>query len=161
MTVYSDLWKEEMNERAEKELESVVVEERALKFSAYPETRKQMRTWESGGAICAPARNCLCYFQPPSHACLVSKAHELLSHWPVCTLGRFPSLEQAGNRRVEEHTPPQKHCCWWALLMRGHLVSIHEISKLSMGTSVLRLPSGLAKVNLSRLALLGISSFPQ
>ena len=47
-----------------------------------------------------------CSLQPPSHACLVAKARELPSHWLVCTLGRFPSLEQTGNRRVEEHTHP-------------------------------------------------------
>lgn len=69
MTVYSDLWKEEMNERAEKELENVVVEEYVLKFSVHPETGKQMRARESSGAIPVPAQSCL-LFLPTTQPCL-------------------------------------------------------------------------------------------
>lgn len=76
-------------------------------------------------------------FVPSNHPVMPVWCPRLMSSCPIglsAPWGGFSPWNRLGAGGWRS-THTQTHCCWWAPLMRGHLVSIHEISKLSMGTS--------------------------
>lgn len=146
-----------MNERAEKELENVVEEERALKVLC---SSRNLKTDEDPGdrwSHSCPSTELS--FVPSNHPAMPVWWPRLVSSRPIglsAPWGGFPPWNRLGTGGWRS-THTQTHCCWWALLTRGHLVSIHKNLKTFHGNFCAQaLPSGLGKVNLSRLALLGL-----
>lgn len=119
MTVYSDVWKEEMYERAEKELENVVVEEHILKVLCSSRNSKIAEDpAELWGHSCPSAE---LSFVPSNHPAMPVWWQRLMSSCPIglsAPWGGFSPWNRLGAGGWKS-THAQTHCCWWALLTRG------------------------------------------